>query len=277
MMLGYTKGHAGPAIWTVSGRGLCLLGRVVRPHARGRRRRRAYGVRALLCAGPFRTARSKSAPPARAGNFSAASPARPVAISLQKVTAGEVCQALTGQDAVHRHGNVVHCSRDIRDGRYLLGQWTITPYNIVNWQECGPVRYSAQLEVRQRLSAAHYTGVTKFNWDTSRLVPGCSFPAAERGTIPTELFVDGDRITVKYRATGNNNYADDHLVLRGDVMAGNDVAGQRVVYTKTSDTAAQTSLSFHDLLRAELVAVPVTLPLSGQNRPGARMRFSRYC
>ena len=106
---------------------------------------------------------------------------------------------------------------------------------------CCLSRRSRTLEARFPTQPDHRIGPDRFGHAADE-VCGAG-PAAEHGTVPTELFVDGDRITVKYRATGNNNYADDHLVLRGDVMAGNDVAGQRVVYTKTSDTAAQTSLT----------------------------------
>jgi len=242
MMLGYRKGRAGPVSCTVLAAGFAFSA-VSFGAMRGAAADGTPAEFERYCARTFPNSTFEQRTTRSGREFFCRQPGATGGHSLQKVTAGEICQSLTGRDAVHRHGDTVHCSRDIRDGRYLLGLWTITPYNIVNWQECGPVRYSAQLEVRQRLSAAHYTGVTKFTWDTSRLVPGCSFTAAERGTIPTELFVDGDQITVKYRATGNNNYADDHLVLRANVMAGTDVAGQRVVYTKTSDTASQTSLS----------------------------------
>lgn len=151
----------------------------------------------------------------------------------QVFTDAEACTFQTGSPGSHRHENFVHCDRDVENASYILGNWRITPYPILNPQQCGYVQYSATMQITNKVNRAHYTGTTTFNWDTSRLTPGCNFRAATSGTVQVDVYVNGSKITIQYRNTGGNNYADDNLTLNQNVMSGVDNAGQRITYTKT--------------------------------------------
>lgn len=152
--------------------------------------------------------------------------------TMQNISIDEACAGLTGLREWHEHGNIVHCDRDQADPSLMLGTWVITPYYITNRRECGPVEYRGRIEITGQIDAYRYTGVNRFTWDTGRMHPACTFPAATSGTVQVEITLYGGAVTIRYLNAGPNTFVDDHLVVRGQVISGRDAAGQYIVYTK---------------------------------------------
>ncbi len=112
-----------------------------------------------------------------------------------------------------------------------LGTWVIQPYVTNAGGRCGQIKYSGWMVIDERVTANHFRGRNYFNWDLSRLSPGCSVDMPANGKGPVDIFVNGDQVTIKYGSAGGMRFSDDHLIRAGATLRGQDNAGNTIIYT----------------------------------------------
>ncbi len=114
----------------------------------------------------------------------------------------------------------------------FLGTWVIQPYYTSGGGSCGRIKYTGWIVVEERVTANHFRGQNFFHWDLSGLGVGCTMQTPTSGSGSADLFVDGDRVTIKYGPAGGMKFTDDHLIRSGSTLRGQDNAGNVIIYRR---------------------------------------------